>query len=69
MHRNPVRSSNIRSVGYDKKTEQLEIEFHQGKVYLYFDVPESIYMGIMSSGSKGTFFHNNIKESFSFRQA
>lgn len=69
MHRTPVRSTNIRSVGYDKKTEQLEIEFHQGKVYLYFDVPEYIYHSLVSAGSKGSYFAENIKDSFAFRKA
>jgi len=68
MHRAPVRSTNIRSVGYDKKSEQLEIEFHQGKVYLYFDVPESVYRGLISAGSKGSYFAMNIKDSFASRQ-
>jgi hypothetical protein len=35
--RTPVESSNIASVGYDKENQILEIEFHHGAVYQYFN--------------------------------
>lgn len=38
MIRQPVSSSNIRSIGYDSKSNTLEIEFHSGGVYQYFGV-------------------------------
>ena len=34
-----VRSSALRSVGYDQEQRVLEIEFTNGAVYRYFDVP------------------------------
>ena len=40
MNRKPVRSSNISSIGYDSESKTLEIEFHSGGVYQYFNVPE-----------------------------
>ena len=61
MRRQPVTSSNLASVGYDPATQTLEIEFHHGGVYQYFDVPQSIYDGLMGPGSKGQFFAANIK--------
>ena len=38
MIRQPVSSSNIRSIGYDSESNTLEIEFHSGGVYQYFGV-------------------------------
>lgn len=64
MIRQPVSSSNIRSIGYDSKSQTLEIEFHSGNVYRYFDVPESIYNALMSASSHGSFFHRHIKDRF-----
>jgi len=40
MLRMSVSSSNISSVGYDPKTQTLEVEFHNGGVYQYFNVPQ-----------------------------
>ncbi|WP_117179044.1 KTSC domain-containing protein [Mariniflexile rhizosphaerae] len=31
------------SVGYDKEARILEIEFHNGAVYQYFDVSENVF--------------------------
>jgi hypothetical protein len=60
MKRVPVSSSNIASVGYDDKTHTLEVEFHSGHVYQYFDVPRTIFDGLLSAGSVGQYF-NQIK--------
>lgn len=61
MKRTSVQSSNIASIGYDKESQTLEIEFHNSRVYQYFDVPHGQYSALMSAGSLGSFFHNNIK--------
>ena len=37
----PVSSSNIASIGYENRT--LYVLFHNGGLYAYSDVPESIY--------------------------
>ena len=61
MHREPVTSSNISSVGYDESTQTLEIEFTSGTVYQYFGVAPKIYKEIMSADSPGKYFNENIK--------
>jgi hypothetical protein len=62
MEREPVQSSNLCSVGYDPDTLTLEIEFKEGNIYQYYGVPESLYVDLMSAGSKGSFFHYNIRK-------
>jgi ATP-dependent DNA helicase RecG len=64
----PVVSSNIASIGYDAKKKVLEIEFHHGAVYQYFDVPENVYEELMSSPSQGAYFMNEIKEKFNYQK-
>jgi hypothetical protein len=66
--RQPVTSSNISSVGYDKATQVLEIEFKGGSVYQYFDVPETIYNGLLAASSVGSYFHAHIKNVYQFNQ-
>lgn len=61
MERTPVDSSNISSIGYDEGSNTLEIEFHSGGIYQYFDVPIGIHQGIMGAGSKGQYFAQHIK--------
>lgn len=62
MERTEVDSSNIASVGYDEENSILEIEFNHGGVYQYYDVPVSIYDGLMSASSHGTYFDRHIKK-------
>lgn len=61
MPRQPVTSSNLRSVGYDPMTHILEIEFHSGDIYRYSGVPQGVFDGLLRAGSKGSCFHSNIK--------
>lgn len=68
MNRVPVRSSNIRSVGYDSGTSTLEVEFHSGGVYQYSGVPETVYQGFMRAASKGSYFHDHVRDRYPARQ-
>ena len=54
-----VTSTDIASVGYSGST--LHIRFNSGGLYAYYNVPADIYNGLMSAGSKGRYFHANIK--------
>ena len=64
MDRQFVDSSMISSIGYDATSCTLEIEFKGGAVWDYPDFPESLWYEFQSSGSKGRFFHQNIKEQY-----
>ena len=68
MNRKPVRSSNICSIGYDSKSQTLEREFHSGRVYQYFNVPEIIYITLMSATSHGSYFNHKIKDKYPCRE-
>jgi len=66
MIRTPVTSSNIMSVGYDVRTLTLEVEFNNGTVYQYFDVPETVYLELMQASSVGKYLHANIKNVYRY---
>lgn len=69
MDRLLVNSSNLVTVGYDTASKTLEVEFQSGNIYQYLDVPETIYQSLMTSESKGQFFHDNILKEFDFKEA
>ncbi len=60
MRREPVDSHALRSVGYDRDTKTLELEFISGAVYRYFELSEFTYRALMRAGSKGRFFVSSI---------
>jgi hypothetical protein len=62
MEREHVNSSNLKSVGYDPPRQTLEIEFLNGGLYEYYNVPERIYNGLMSASSHGSYFDQFIKK-------
>jgi hypothetical protein len=64
MNRTPVTSSSVASVGYDPNTMALEVEFRNGSVYQYFDVPETTYQDLMSASSVGTYLNQTIRASY-----
>lgn len=68
MDRTPVSSSNLSSVGYDEKERILEIEFNDGGVYQYYNVPPRIHSELMNASSHGKYFHRKIKEEFRYDQ-
>ena len=62
MERQYVSSSNIASIGFDPDHMILEIEFLNGAVYQYYDVPQSIYDGLMAADSHDKYFAAYIKK-------
>jgi hypothetical protein len=66
VKRSPVESSSIASVGYDRATSTLEVEFISGETYAYHDVPEDIYHRLIIAESKGRFVNYEIKPNYAF---
>ena len=64
MERVAVQSRDLAIVGYDLKSQMLEITFRRGGVYRYQNVPETIFKGLMAAASHGTYFNQNIKDKY-----
>lgn len=62
MERQYVSSSNIASIGYDADNMVLEVEFLNGSIYQYYDVPQIIYDGLMAADSHGKYLAAYIKK-------
>jgi hypothetical protein len=68
MHRQPVVSSNLASVGYDADSMILEVGFHNGSVYQYYSVPANVYQELMSASSHGSYLAHNVKGIYNYRR-
>ncbi|GJQ22146.1 MAG: hypothetical protein HBSIN02_25010 [Bacteroidia bacterium] len=66
LNRIPVTSSTVASVGYDPATLTLEVEFTNGTIYQYFDVPEMEYQNLVGAESVGKHLNNNIKPNYRY---
>ena len=61
MERERVSSSNIASVGYEPGSNLLEVEFLNGSIYQYRDVPKNVYEDFMASRSLGSYLNSRIR--------
>ena len=59
-------SSNITRFGYDDATQVLYVEFKNGSVYQYFDIPENVFEQMKAASSKGQFLAQNIKGAYRY---
>jgi hypothetical protein len=64
MTRRPVSSASIASVGYDAATQQFEVEFANGGVYQYADVPSQLFDSLMAAPSIGKHFQSHVRGLF-----
>lgn len=62
--RQAVQSTAIAKVGYSKRRHILEIEFVNGAIYRYLDVPPSVYHELMLADSKARFYDANIRRHY-----
>lgn len=68
MNRVQVSSSNLKSVGYDDSSKILEVQFKNGLIYQYENVPLNIYKELINSPSKGSYFHKNISLKYKYKK-
>jgi hypothetical protein len=55
-------------VGYDPRRHVLEVEFRQGRIYQYFDVPAAAHHDLLNAASIGAYFNRHIKPAFRCRR-
>ena len=61
-----VNSTLLRSVSYDLGLSILELELCDGALYRYFDVPDTIYTGLLAADSKGSYFNRWVRSRFRY---
>jgi hypothetical protein len=62
--RQRVESTAIAAIGYSKRRHILEIEFVNGAIYRYLDVPLTVHRELMSAESKARFYDSNIRRHY-----
>lgn len=57
----PVSSSNLAAVEYDSESYTLKVQFNNGRIYEFYNVPKEVHTGLMNAPSKGTYFYEKIQ--------
>ena len=68
MERKRLNSSKVRSVGYDQKSQTLEVELTNGQVYQYVKVYPEVYRQFMAAPNPSTFYDDKIAEDYTGRR-
>ena len=68
MRRTTVSSQIIASIGYDIERCRLEVEFRNGWIYEYDDVPTVVHNGLMTASSHGRFLKQYIVDTYVTRR-
>lgn len=66
MKRIAVSSSELLSVGYDPDLCVLEVEFRNGGMYRYFDVPAQEHDNLLTAESLGRYFNAHIRLNYRY---
>lgn len=62
-------SSNIARFGYDELNRVLKVEFKNGGLYDYFDVPEGVFEGMRNAPSRGQYLAQQVKGIYRYARA
>lgn len=68
MKREKVKSSALKSVGYNPDERLLETELTTKRIYEYKEVPESVYINFMKAESLGKYYNKYIKDEYEFEE-
>ena len=68
MVRTEVVSSAIVAVGYDAAEKILEIDFRDGVIYHFLDVPPSVHKALLRARSKGKYYNKHIIRHYQYRR-
>ena len=68
MERKRISSSKIRAIGYDPKSQVLEVEFNDGKLLAYSGVSPEVHQRFVAAPSSVSFFEDKIDENYPSRR-
>ncbi|HSH07563.1 MAG TPA: KTSC domain-containing protein [Burkholderiales bacterium] len=68
MERKRVKSSRIRSVGYDERNQLLEVELSNGSIYQYSRVSPEVHRRFMAAPNPTSYYDDKIAEEYSARR-
>jgi hypothetical protein len=63
-----VLSTEIEWIGYEEKRKMLQVEFIEGGIYQYDQVPRFVYEEFLKADSHGRFFEEHVKGKYPYRK-
>ena len=68
MRMTPIDSTAIARTGYSSAKRTLRLEYRNGRIYDYSDVPPEVYEQLLSADSAGEFVNIEIKPKYDYSE-
>lgn len=63
-----VVSTEIKWIGYEEKQNMLQVEFIEGGIYQYSNVPKYVFEDFLNAESHGCYLEQHIKGRYPYRK-
>jgi hypothetical protein len=63
-----IKSTNLKNAKYDTELKSLVVEFNNGAIYEYENVPWEIFTKFRMAESQGSFFSKNISRTYKYKK-
>lgn len=63
-----VSSSNVAELGYDSENQIVYVRFLNGSLYIYKNVPQNEFDGLLNAPSIGSYFNRNYKNFYPYER-
>jgi hypothetical protein len=63
-----INSSNLKSSTYDTEEKTLVVEFNNGAIYQYDEVPWEVFTKFRMSESQGKYFNGSISKTYKYKK-
>ncbi len=63
-----LQSKAVTTAGYDAATQRLQLEFSNGRVYEYFDVPRSVFDWLIRVSDKGAYVSRMLTPRYRYQE-
>jgi hypothetical protein len=63
-----ISSSNLKGAKYNTEDKNLLVEFNNGAIYEYEDVPWEVFTKLRMSESQGKFFNASIAKTYKYKK-
>jgi hypothetical protein len=64
MDRISVNHNEFRTVGYEPLELLMEVEFQDGRIYLFSDIPMALYDSFIAADNMSDFYHTHIEDQY-----
>ncbi len=63
-----IKSSNLKSATFNTEDKSLLVEFNNGSIYEYENVPWEIFTKFRMAESQGSYFSKNISRTYKYKR-